>query len=212
MVPDNMGQTWNSGLFGGFHHGAHACGAWQIYQHSGDLTFLTEAYTFFDNLFAAAGGVFGEDFDASICLRTMASELNLPEADITKWDTHMDRYGGIEFYLNQRWDASRSCWLDCDETSIHGWTQIAIADKSYFPSDWAKAMGAAWLQKGDPEGFYADGDTPLVSIAKRDWDKILCNGTLESVSCGNGYWSEVSDIEVTVLLICLKASTHFVVC
>lgn len=151
MVPDNMGQMWNSGLFGGFHHGAHACGAWQIYQHSGDLTFLTEAYTFFDNLFAAAGDVFGEDFDASICLRTMASELNLPEADITKWDAHMDRYGGIEFYLNQRWDASRSCWLDCDETSIHGWTQIAIADKSYFPSDWA-SDGSSMAAKGRSRG------------------------------------------------------------
>jgi len=143
-VPDNMGQAWNSGLFGGNHHWQHACGAWQIYKHSGDESFLQQSYTFFDNLATHAGGVYGENFDASICLGKMASALGLPDAEITKWNEHMERYGGLDWYLNQRWDANRSCWLDCDENSpngIHRWGQIGKAYESYFPDEWAREMG-----------------------------------------------------------------------
>merc|ERR1719401_513503 len=101
MVPDNMGIGWNSGLFGGFHHAAHACGALQIYDHTGDLDFLAKAYNFFDALFTRSGGVQGEDFDASLCLGKMATALNKPFEDIVKWDLHMERYGGLDHYLNQ---------------------------------------------------------------------------------------------------------------
>ena len=42
---DNLGKTWYSGLWGGVT--SHVPGAWQIYQHSGDLNFLSEVYGFY---------------------------------------------------------------------------------------------------------------------------------------------------------------------
>jgi len=189
MVPDNMGQTWNSGLFGGFHHSSHSCGAWQIYQHSGDITFLNQAYTFFFNLFQESG-VLGEDFDASICLRNMAVTLDRPQAEVNAWENHMERYGGLDWYLQQRWDTDRSCWLNCEDTSdnVYSWTVFRAVAQSYFPDDWAKAMGENWLSKDNPDGFFSE--IPLSSIAMRDWQKVLCPGTMQSNPCGNGYWSE----------------------
>ena len=54
--------------------------------------------------------------------------------------------------------------------------------------------GEAWLTKGNTDGFFPDDGIPLVSTARRDWDKILCPGTLESMTCGDQvpdkYWSE----------------------
>jgi len=189
MVPDNMGQTWNSGLFGGFHHSSHACGAWQIYQHSGDISFLSKAYTFFFNLFQESG-VLGEDFDASICLGNMAASLNRPQAEVDAWGSHMERYGGLDWYLQQRWDDDRSCWLNCEDTpdNVYSWTVFRAVAQTYFPNDWAKAMGESWLSRDNPDGFYSE--IPLSSIAMRDWHKLLCPGTMQSNPCGNGYWSE----------------------
>ena len=50
------------------------------------------------------------------------------------------------------------------------------------------------MTKGNPDGFYPSDGIPLVSTARRDWDKILCPGTLESMTCGDQvpdkYWSE----------------------
>ena len=47
QLPDNMGQTWNSGVYGGYLMTVHVLGAWQVYQHSGDIEFLGKAYTFY---------------------------------------------------------------------------------------------------------------------------------------------------------------------
>jgi len=189
MVPDNMGIAWNSGLFGGFHHSSHACAAWQIYQHSGDTAFLNQAYTFFFNLFEESG-VKGEDFDASICLGKMAETLNRPQAEIENWDDHMNRYGGLDWFMQQRWDNDRSCWLNCEDTpeNVYSWTVFRAVAQTYFPADWAKDMGEKWLSKNNPDGFYSS--IPLSSIAMRDWQKVLCPGTMKSFPCGNGYWSE----------------------
>jgi len=189
MVPDNMGQTWNSGLHGGFHHSSHICAALQIYQHSGDKTFLSKSYTYFHSLFNESG-IIGEDFDASICIGKMASLLDRPQAEIDSWNSHMERYGGLDWYLNQRWDADRSCWLNCEDTpdNVYSWTVFRQVAQTYFPKDWAKEMGEHWLSKNNPQGFFSH--IPLSSIAVRDWPKLLCPGTNQSNPCGNGYWSE----------------------
>ena len=39
-LPDNLGIDWNSGCYGGESTTGHVCGAWTIYEHSGDLEFL----------------------------------------------------------------------------------------------------------------------------------------------------------------------------
>lgn len=81
--------------------------------------------------------------------------------------------------------------MNCEDTpdNVCGWTNFLPVAQSWFPHDKAVAMGERWLSRDNPDGFYSD--IPLSSMAQRDWDKVLCpGGTMESYSCGNGYWSE----------------------
>lgn len=43
MLSDNKGTTWHSGAYGP-ETSEHVLGAWQIYQHTGDITFLKSCY------------------------------------------------------------------------------------------------------------------------------------------------------------------------
>ena len=43
MLSDNKGIGWHSGAYGG-ELSEHVLGAWQIYQHTGDLDFLRKCY------------------------------------------------------------------------------------------------------------------------------------------------------------------------
>ena len=50
QLPDNFGVSWVSGVYGP-ETIAHVQGAWQLYEHSGNTTFLRQAYTFYKQLF-----------------------------------------------------------------------------------------------------------------------------------------------------------------
>jgi len=175
MVPDNMGRTWNSGLFGGHHHADHACSAWQIYKHSGDSTFLTQAYDFFHALYQSSG-VLGESFDASICLGEIATELSRPQTEIDFWAEHYSvRYGGLDVYFQNRWDIDRSCWMDCEDSpdKTYDWSVFRAVAQSWFPKEYAAAMGE-WISKDNPNGFYST--VPLANKPMRDWPKFIGSG------------------------------------
>ena len=49
QLPDNFGIDWVSGVYGP-EAIAHPQGAWQIYQHSGNKTFLEKSYQFYKEL------------------------------------------------------------------------------------------------------------------------------------------------------------------
>ena len=53
-LPDNFGVDWTSGCYGP-EMIAHVIGAWQVYEHSGNTTFLTKAYTFCERLMTPDG-------------------------------------------------------------------------------------------------------------------------------------------------------------
>jgi hypothetical protein len=82
-----MGQGWNSGLYGGFNTNLHIPGAWQIYQHSGDLAFLRAAYDFYTELFDNDIGIRGEGLvvDTGLGLALMASELGYSDEVAQNW-------------------------------------------------------------------------------------------------------------------------------
>ena len=50
QLPDNFGIDWVSGVYGASAI-AHPQGAWQIYQHSGNKTFLEKSYQFYKDLY-----------------------------------------------------------------------------------------------------------------------------------------------------------------
>ena len=75
-MPDSFGIDWVSGLYGG-ETIAHVIGSWQIYEHSGNRTFLGEAYKFYKELFwdGPVDRPFGYEYDSVLCLNKMAEIL-----------------------------------------------------------------------------------------------------------------------------------------
>ena len=62
-------------------------GAWQIYEHSGNQTFLAKSYEFYKELFwdGIGGKHFGYGYQAVLCLNKMAAILGFPD-DAIHWN------------------------------------------------------------------------------------------------------------------------------
>ena len=56
MLPDNFGTDWSSGCYGS-ELAVHVQWACQIYDHSGNKTFLRHAYDFYKELFKASASL-----------------------------------------------------------------------------------------------------------------------------------------------------------
>ena len=76
MLSDNKGIAWHSGAYGG-ETTEHVLGAWQIYEHTGDIGFIREAYEdHFEKLFRRRLTTFAmNDFEVAATLENMASLL-----------------------------------------------------------------------------------------------------------------------------------------
>ena len=64
--------------------------------------------------------------------------------------------------------------------SLLYWRQFAFLGMDDFPHEYA-AEAAEWLDKDNPEGLFFE-EMGLSSLARRDWDDILCPGTLVSLN------------------------------
>ena len=73
MLSDNKGMGWHSGAYGA-ELSEHVLGAWQIYQHSGDLDFLRNCYEgYFRKVFwKRIAGFAMNDFEVAEVLERMA--------------------------------------------------------------------------------------------------------------------------------------------
>ena len=74
MLSDNKGIGWHSGAYGG-ELAEHVIGAWQIYQHTGDLNFLQDCYEdYFQKVFwKRLLGFAMNDFEVISILQNMAN-------------------------------------------------------------------------------------------------------------------------------------------
>ena len=72
-LADNKGTTWHSGVYGN-QLPEHALGAWQIYQHTGDVRFLRDCYEgYFREVFRERiGPFFSNQFEVAEALIAMA--------------------------------------------------------------------------------------------------------------------------------------------
>ena len=162
---DNMGIGWYSGLWGSVT--AHVEGAWKIYEHSGDLSFLTDTYNFYKALmWQSMPGVWGYEYSAADCLAKMAVELGYPE-DIQHWYdlVNMD---DIDNWLNSRWETDTPHWF-LNAGNPMGWGGMAYMAMDAFPDDWAWEMTEYWATN-EVDGFFAQ--VPMSTKALKDWDQI----------------------------------------
>jgi len=179
-LPDNMGIAWYSPVWGATTE--HVVGAWQIYQHTGDVDFLRECYKdyykplFWDGML----GHWGVHYDAAECLRKMASLTGHPQ-DVDHWrkvvnTRHRDAW------LNNMWQANGVKDFFGAGKGTLDWSGFAYLRNSYFPEDWAARMVEAWAVD-TVKGFF--GEVPLTTKALKNWDQV--SGVFASTPDTNYY-------------------------
>ena len=88
-IPANFGTTWVSGSRS-TNAVAHIPGAWKIYEHSGNKTFLSLAYDFYRELnWDEIGHSRGMDYDAALALEKMAEILGHTD-DLGHWNASVN--------------------------------------------------------------------------------------------------------------------------
>ncbi|MCH2036068.1 MAG: hypothetical protein MK120_03865 [Puniceicoccaceae bacterium] len=173
---DNLGKTWYSGLMGGVT--SHVSGAWQIYQHSGDLNFLSEAYTFYrDLMWNTIPGFWGQQYAAADILGLMSQELGYPQSEAEHWQTVVGS-ANFENWFNYAWtNHGRSNYFAFG--SDQSWTSFGYLLTKNFPNDKARAMVETWAVDG-ANGYLSDASghlsTGLLAVKPRNaWNEISEN-------------------------------------
>ena len=166
-LPDNFGLTWTSNLYGP-EVIAHVIGAWQIYEHSGNTTFLAHAYQFYKALFwdGIRGMHFGYGYDSILCLNKMAAVLGTPE-DAVHWN-RTARMDNLPNWLNSNWERAAPNFFGGNPNNPRvEWGGVAVHALSMYPREWALATAQTWLDDSTIGLSY--GDVPLSCIARQNW-------------------------------------------
>lgn len=166
-LPDNMGIAWYSPVWETAIE--HVVGAWQIYQHTGDVQFLKDCYDdYFKPLFwNGAYDHWGAKYEAADYLRQMAILTGHPE-DADHWPKVMN-VASLENWLNGMWEKNGvDNFFGAGKKNLD-WSGFAYLRNNYFPEEWAAKMTEHWALDSQ-KGFW--GDVPLSTIANKHWDKV----------------------------------------
>ncbi len=149
-LPDNKGIGWFSPVWGTTTE--HVIGAWQIYQHTGDLEFLHDCYDdYFKVLFKnGMHGHWGCNYDAAEVLREMAI-LTGDEEDPDRW-LELVHHKNRDHWLNSMWEKSHPSFFGGQQEKLD-WNGFAYLRNSYFPEEWALEMTERWAMNSE-DGFY----------------------------------------------------------
>ena len=166
MLSDNKGIGWHSGAYG-TELSEHVLGAWQIYQHTGDLEFLRNCYDgYFKKVFWKRLVGFGmNDFEVARVLEEMA-KLTGHSRDVDHWRQLVRQDPEhIRLMFDQRWEKNghRNFFLGPKDGMLMTNAFWSMRSES-FPREYAEKMIKAWaLNKVD--GFY--GEFFPLAMAKR---------------------------------------------
>ncbi len=171
MLSDNKGTTWHSGAYGG-ELAEHVLGAWQIYEHSGDLNFLRKCYEgYFRKIFwKRLGGFAMNEFEVAETLEKMASLLG-HEEDVSHWTNLVRRDPEhVRLMFDQRWEANghKDFFMGPKNGMLMTNAFWSMRSK-YFPREYAEKMINAWALKRE-DGFY--GEFFPLAMAKQSMSKF----------------------------------------
>ncbi|MCP4848873.1 MAG: hypothetical protein GY899_13100 [Verrucomicrobiaceae bacterium] len=157
MISDNKGIAWHSGAYGG-ESSEHVLGAWQIYEHTGDVAFLKESYEgHFAKLYQKRLGSFAmNEFEVAETLEKMAA-LTGNQADVPHWETLIRRDPEhIRRMFEQRWEMNGVSGYFAGPNNGMIMTNGFWAMRSpYFPNEYAKAMVDTWALDRK-KGFFGE--------------------------------------------------------
>ena len=157
MLSDNKGTSWHSGAYGG-ELAEHVLGAWQIYEHSGDLGFLRKCYDgYFRKVFGKRlGGFAMNEFEVAETLVRMAVLLG-HEDDRDHWEKLVRRDPKhVRMTFDQRWEANghKNFFMGPKNGMLMTNAFWSMRSK-YFPREYAEKMINAWALNRE-DGFYGE--------------------------------------------------------
>jgi len=157
LLSDNKGISWHSGAYGA-ETSEHVLGAWQIYQHTGDLGFLMECYEdHFATLFQKRLPSFAmNEFEVVATLENMAS-LTGNEAHVQHWKNIIRRDPEhVRLMFEQRWEMNGvGGYFAAPENGMLMTNGFWAMRSPHFPKEYARAMVKAWAFDRE-KGFYGD--------------------------------------------------------
>ena len=157
MLSDNKGIAWHSGAYGG-ETTEHVLGAWQIYEHTGDIGFIREAYEdHFEKLFRKRLTTFAmNDFEVAATLENMASLLGKQD-DVEHWRKLVRRDSEhVRLMFDQRWEMNDTPRYFAAPDNGMLMTNAFWAMRSpHFPREYAQAMVEHWAFDRQ-KGFYGE--------------------------------------------------------
>ena len=155
MISDNKGISWHSGAYGA-ETSEHVLGAWQIYEHTGDVEFLKNCYEdHFAKLYAKRlSGFAMNQFEVAETLEKMAS-LTGNEADVEHWRNVIRRDPEhIRRMFKQRWQVNGvPNYFAAPNNGMIMTNGFWAMRSPYFPKEYAQRMVDAWALDRD-KGFY----------------------------------------------------------
>ena len=178
LLSDNKGVNWHSGAYGG-ETSEHVLGAWQIYQHTGDLEFLKRCYEgHFRTLFWDGVTVFQMNrFDVGEKLEQMA-KLTGSEEDVAHWQEVVRRDPEfVRLMYDQRWEVNGvPGFFAAPKNGMLTTNSFWSMRSNGFPREYARQMVNTWALDRD-KGFY--GEFFPLAMARESMEKFKSPADLD---------------------------------
>lgn len=158
-LADNKGTSWHSGVYGA-ELSEHVLGAWQVYQHTGDVDFLRDCYEgYFREVFRERiASFFSNHFEVAEALIAMARLTGHVE-DIEHWKRLVPLgTDQTRTWFDQRWQANgHQHFFGGPKNGMLMTTGFWHMRSKYFPREYALSMTRSWALDRD-KGFYGNGN------------------------------------------------------
>ena len=155
LLSDNKGTSWHSGAYGA-ETSEHVLGAWQIYQHTGDVDFLKSCYEdHFAKLFwRRLPNMAMNQFEVAEALEKMAG-LTGNEADVGHWRRIIPRDPEhVRRMFEDRWGMNGfSSYFAAPKNGMLMTNGFWAMRSPYFPKRYARKMVESWAMDRE-KGFY----------------------------------------------------------
>jgi len=175
-LADNKGTSWHSGVYGP-ELSEHVLGAWQVYQHSGDVEFLRDCYEgYFREVFRERiSPFFSNQFEVAEALIGMARLTGHVE-DVEHWKRLVPPGAEkIRTWFNQRWQANgHEYFFGGPKNGMLMTTGFWHMRSKYFPRDYALNMTRSWALDRD-KGFYGDNDFFPLAMSRQAMKTFATN-------------------------------------
>jgi len=157
QIADNKGIGWHSGAYGG-ETSEHVLGAWQIYEHTGDVEFLRDCYEeHFRKLYRKRIGSFAmNEFEVAATLEKMAV-LTGHGADVAHWRKMVRQDPEhVRLMFDQRWEMNGIPNYFAGPSDGMIMTLGLWAMRSpHFPREYARPMVESWALDRE-KGFFGE--------------------------------------------------------